>query len=463
MTAEKGDSVMWGGRFVEPPDPDMIAFTQTLVDLRLLSQDLASTVAHAAVLEAAELLTTDEVAAIAEACNTIDEEGIPADPVDEDVHSYVERRLTEILGETGQKIHAGRSRNDLVASDFRQWCTEAADDLAVLVGVTIETICSLAEVHVDSVMPGYTHLQRGQPVTLAFHLLAHGFALARDAERFLWVEGSSDVSVLGAGALAGTTLPLDARIAADQLGTDVLFDNAMDAVSDRDFAAELTFAVALCSVHLSRLAEELVMWTGAEFGFARISDEWSTGSSMMPQKRNPDVAELIRGKSAPAIGDLTSLLVLLKGLPLAYNRDLQEDKEIVLRAATRVASCLMAMPRLLESLKFDTERMAAAAGEAGTWATDVAETLVLRGVPFREAHGIAGSLVAKLESKGIGLAEAGDLLTDHDPRLKAEDAELADPTRSVAARRSHGGPAPERVREQLAKLRSIAERLKQDD
>ncbi len=457
------ESMIWGGRFNAPPDPDMLAFTATVVDTRLLSHDLSSTLAHAAVLRAAGFLSPEEVVAVEEACNTIEEEGPPEGSIDEDIHSFVERRLTELLGETGQKIHAGRSRNDLVASDFRLWCAEAADDLAGLVSDALETICSLAEEHVHTVMPGYTHLQRAQPVTLAFHLLAHGFALARDGERFLWAEGSASVSVLGAGALAGTTLPLDARVAADELNTDVLFDNAMDAVSDRDFAAELTFAVALCSVHLSRLAEDIILWAGSEFGFARISDGWSTGSSMMPQKRNPDVAELIRGRSASSIGDLTALLVLLKGLPLAYNRDLQGDKELVFRSVRRAAACLMAMTSLLEALSFDKEAMAEAAGRAGTWATDVAETLVGRGVPFREAHEIIGSLVAKLESEGIGLAEAGHLLAGHDPRLTPEDAELADPARSVAARRSHGGPAPERVQEQLLKLRDLAERLKQDD
>lgn len=434
---------LWGGRFDAGPDPDMLRLTRSIeVDLRLLPWDCEVTRAHARTLGKAGLLEGDEVARIDEACEDIVEEWnagtIELQEVDEDVHVLVERLLTERLGDTGRKIHAGRSRNDLVATDLRLWCRAAAEQLGGQVRALLETIAGLAESHVATVMPGYTHLQRAQPVTLAFHLLAHGFALARDLDRLKKANDSANVSALGAGALAGTTLPLDPHLAATELGFDSLFDNAMDAVADRDFVADLIYACALCGVHLSRLAEEIVLWTSSEFSFARLDDAWSTGSSMMPQKRNPDMAELIRGRAAGGIGDLTGLLALLKSLPLAYNRDLQEDKNFVFSAVERLSGCLEGMASLVASLEFDEQVLADAAGGGGAWATDAAEELVRRGVPFREAHERTAQRVAQGDTGNDG----GDVPWE--------------PLASVAARRSHGGTSAEEVAKQIERLRILS-------
>lgn len=437
----------------------MLAFTRSIdVDLRLLPYDLAATKAHARTLAAASLLTEEEVAAIDGACDEIaarSERGEPlTQPHDEDVHSLVERILTEKLGDTGARIHAGRSRNDLVATDLRLWCRDAASALMDEVTGLIETIAGFCEGQTDTLIPGYTHLQRAQPVSVAYQMLAHGFALVRDAARFRSAYEAADVSALGAGALAGTTLPLDATVSAGVLGFARVFDNAMDAVADRDFALDLVYACSVCCMHLSRLADELVLWSSSEFGFAVIADEWSTGSSMMPQKRNPDVAELTRGRAAAAVGDVSALLSLLKGLPLAYNRDLQEDKDIVFRAADRARACIEAMRGLLGAIRFDKAAMADAASGSGAWATDLAERLVARGVPFRRAHHIVGGLVAELEGAGTELDGAGEgLLARHDPNLTPQDREVADPRHGLTARASYGGPAPQRVVEQIARLR----------
>ena len=452
--------VTWGGRFASGPDPLMSELTDSLaIDRRLLPYDLIATKAHARVLQKAGLLEADDVAAVDAACDSIAHdvaEGI-VEPSGEDIHSFVEQELTRRLGAVGARIHAGRSRNDLVATDLRLWCRDEAQNLALSVAELIETIADLAEGHAATVMPGYTHLQRAQPVSLGFHLAAHGSALVRDGRRFIAAASEADVSPLGAGALAGNTLGLDPHLAADEMGFDGVFENAMDAVADRDFIVDLLYACALCGVHLSRLAEEIVLWTTSEFGFARLGDDWSTGSSMMPQKRNADMAELIRGRAAAGISSLNGMLVLLKGIPLAYDRDLQEDKRYLFEAPTVVAGCLAGMRAVLGSLSFDLDALAAAARGGFTWATDLAEVLVGRGVPFREAHEAVGRLVGVLEKLGIGLGEAtDDLLESIHPALAEFDRELDDPAASVARRGSHGGTAPERVLEQVAKLRQAA-------
>ena len=423
----------------------MLRLTTSIdVDLRLLPADVRSTKAHARVLLAARLLEATEVEAIDGACDALLAEWergeLAPGPVDEDVHSLVERELTERLRDAGARIHAGRSRNDLVAQDLRLWCKAAAERLVGATGLLVAALADRAEEHVDTVMPGYTHLQRAQPVSVGFYLCAHAAAFARDRARFALAREAADVCVLGAGALAGTTLPLQASVARDELGASRLFLNAMDAVSDRDFAADLLYACALAGVHLSRLAEEIVIFSSGEFGFVRLPDAWSTGSSMMPQKRNPDLAELIRGRSAGGIGDLISLLTLLKGLPLAYDRDLQEDKEHVFSSVDRAEGCIEAMTRLIEVVGFDVEGMSAAAREGAMWATDLAEDLVRDGIPFRQAHDRAGKLVATIES---GSADAA-----------SEASALRDPSASMSARASHGATAPERVREQIKALRS---------
>ncbi|MFN2587222.1 MAG: argininosuccinate lyase [Actinomycetota bacterium] len=431
---------LWGGRFTAAPDPDMLRLTRSIdLDTRLLPQDLASTVAHAHALAEAGILQRDDVALVERACGDIAAEWaagtLTPGPADEDVHTLVERELTERLGDTGARIHAGRSRNDLVAQDLRSWCRDAAIRLrsrtARLAGVLLDR----AEAHLEDVMPAYTHLQRAQPVSLAFYLVAHACPLARDAGRFRAAEESAAVSALGAGAVAGTTLPLDARVAATHLGARDAFVNAMDAVADRDFACDLVYACALTGVHLSRLGEEVVIFSTSEFGFLRLPDAWSTGSSMLPQKRNPDVAELVRGRSAGGIGDLTALLTTLKGLPLAYNRDLQEDKAHVFGAVDRLEGCLEATTRFMQAVELDAGAAAAAAAGGATWAIDVAEEMTAEGVPFRHAHERAGRMVAASENGGA--------------------SSRRDPRASMRSRRSHGGTSPERVREQIAALRGL--------
>ena len=430
---------LWGGRFTDGPHPDMLRLTRSVdVDMRLLPYDVAATRAHARVLEAAGILSGDEVPLIEAACEEIvaawTSGSLVAEPSDEDVHSVVERVLTERLGDTGARIHAGRSRNDLVAQDLRLWCADAAEALALRVAGLVRVLAGRAEEHAGTVMPGYTHLQRAQPVSAGFHLVAHATALLRDLDRLRAAGASAQTCVLGAGALAGTTLPLDASIAASGLGVDEVFLNAMDAVADRDFACDLLYACALCGVHLSRLAEDVVVYSSAEFGFYRLADAWSTGSSIMPQKRNPDVAELVRGRAAGGIGDLVAMLTLLKGLPLAYDRDLQEDKGHVFAAVDRLDGCLEAMAGLMASITIDPEATARAAAGGATWATDEAEKLVLEGVPFRHAHARVGRAIAGAEQSGEGAGH--------------------DPAQSMRARASRGGTAPERVRVQIEALRS---------
>jgi argininosuccinate lyase len=458
---EPGDQgALWSGRFARGPHPEMMAFTSSIAtDLRLLPYDAAATKAHARVLVKAGLLNPADLDALDKVCDDLVDawsrgELVPG-PDDEDVHTLVERALTERLGQVGRRIHAGRSRNDLVATDLRLWCKDAAGRVIDALARLVEVMAGFAEGHKETWMPGYTHLQRGQPVSLAFHMLAHGFAFVRDVGRFRAAHDGADVSALGAGALAGNTLGLEPDIAATELGFDATFANAMDTVSDRDFAADLLYAAALCGVHLSRLAEEIVLWSSPEFGFVRISDEWSTGSSMMPQKRNPDVAELTRGRAASGIGDLTGFLALLKGIPLAYDRDLQEDKEVLFRAVDRIEGAITATTHLLGAIRLDKQRMAEAATGGAAWATDVAEALVLRGVPFRDAHEAVGGLVAALEEHGLDLSDAPPrLLRDHHPLLGEGRLPSTDPGESVRRRSGPGGPAPERVDEQIGQLRA---------
>jgi argininosuccinate lyase len=306
-------------------------------------------------------------------------------PTDEDIHTAIERRLTEITP-AGARLHTGRSRNDQVALDLRLYCRDAAGELIRSLGACVEALAAKAEAHADWLMPGYTHLQRAQPVTVGLHLLAHAEPLLRDAKRFQSAFDGAGTMPLGAGALAGSTLPLQRRVVARELGLRVLTANSMDAVSDRDFALDLVYACACVSIHLSRLAEDVVLWSGSEFGFVRLTDEVSTGSSLMPQKRNPDIAELLRGRTGRSVGAFTALATVLKGLPLAYNRDLQEDKPAVFAAVGNALESLEAARLLVENLDFDRDRLSAAAADPLLLATDAADELVRAGTPFRHAH-----------------------------------------------------------------------------
>ncbi len=449
---------LWAGRFADGLSPEAAAFTRSLsFDRRLAPQDVRATAAHVEGLVEAGLVSEDERAALLGALKEIDAD-IAADrfewsEADEDVHSAVERALIERLGPAGAKVHAGRSRNDLVATDLRLWAKDAAGHLAGLAAGLAAALADQAEQHLGAVMPGYTHLQRAQPVLLSHHLLAHAYPLLRDAERLRRAGRAADSSALGAGALAGSTLALPVESTARRLGFGGAFGNSIDAVSDRDFALELLSACAILGVHLSRLAEDVVLWTTEEFGFARLPDRHSTGSSMMPQKRNPDVAELARAKAGRLLGDLVALATAMKGLPLAYDRDLQEDKEPLFDAHDTLALALPAMAALVAELRFDHERMRAAI-TASAFATDLAEALVSRGVPFREAHATVGALVARLESEGRTLADVRpDEWSVISPVLGPETAALFDADAAVERRATPGGTSSGSVKDQLVDVR----------
>ncbi len=442
MTATPGQP-LWHGRFGSGPADELLAFTVSLpFDQRLAADDLTCSRAHVRGLARAGILSAEEADAVLAALGVVEDEltsgAFAFAPSDEDIHTAVERRVTELAGPAGAKLHTGRSRNDQVATDLRLF---AKRELAVVARRILDLQQALLDVageHPDVYLPGYTHLQRAQPVLLAHHLLAHGWALARDVDRLCDTVRRLDVSPLGAGALAGSSLPLDPEFTAVELGFANAFDNSLDAVSDRDFVAEALFALALVGVHLSRLGEEIILWTTEEFGFLRLADEYATGSSMLPQKKNPDIAELARGKSGRLIGNLTGLLATLKGLPLAYNRDLQEDKEPFFDSLDQVVLALSALTGLMGTATFVTPRMQEAADSPTSAATDLAEYLVTHGVPFREAHAIVGALVRESAETGSSLAE----LVENHGDLGIEALHLLGEGVAVARRTTRGGAGP---------------------
>jgi argininosuccinate lyase len=446
---------LWHGRFGEGPAEELLAFTGSLhVDRRLAHHDIAGSRAHVTMLARQGLLTDEERAVVITALNRVDEElrsgTFAFAEADEDIHTAIERRVTELAGTTGAKLHTGRSRNDQVATDLRLWFKDAVHDQIARITALQEVLLRRAEEAGDAYLPGYTHLQRAQPVLLAHHLLAHVWALARDVDRWWDCRARADVSPLGAGALAGSSLPIAPEMTAQLLGFTAVFDNSLDAVGDRDFVAEALFCAALCQVHLSRLGEEIVLWTTEEFGFLRLADAYATGSSMLPQKKNPDIAELARGKAGRLIGDLAGLLATLKGLPLAYNRDLQEDKEPLFDALDTCALTLSALAGLFDTAVFRTERMAAAADSPENAATDLAEWLVRAGMPFREAHAVVGNLVRQSIERGVPLDE----LVATDPRLGPDALGLLEHGAAVRRRSSRGGAGPEPLVAQLSAARA---------
>ena len=454
---------LWGGRFESGPAEALARLSVSVqFDWRLAPYDLLASAAHARVLHKAGLLDDGELARLTAALDQLGRacrEG-RFRPVasDEDVHTALERGLLEQVGSLGGKLRAGRSRNDQIATDLRLYLRDHARLITARLVELENALIGQAERHLGTAAPGMTHMQHAQPVLLAHQLLAHVQAFSRDAGRLRDWDKRAAVSPLGAGALAGSSLAIDPEAVAAELGFESAAENSMDAVSDRDFAAEFCFAAALLGVHLSRLGEEVVLWSSQEFGWAEIDDAYATGSSIMPQKKNPDVAELARGKAGRLIGNLTGLLVTLKGLPLTYNRDLQEDKEPVFDAVDTLIVVLPAMAGLIGTLRFHAERLAATAAAGHALATDLAELLVRRGTPFRAAHEVVGHLVVWCQVHDCELAEVSDAdLAKISPLLTPDVRDVLTVDGALAARASLGGTAPVRVAEQLARLRLVVE------
>jgi argininosuccinate lyase len=461
MSGETNAGKLWGGRFASGPSPELEALSKsTHFDWRLAPYDLAGSRAHAKALHGAGLLTDDEHAALLHAIVELNARWSsgalqPAES-DEDVHSALERQIIEQVGpDLGGKLRAGRSRNDQVATLFRMYLREHGDTIARLVRDLINALAQQAEVHLGVAMPGRTHLQHAQPVLLSHHLLAHAWPLTRDLDRLAqWDARVAADSPYGSGALAGSSLGLDP----EQVATDLRFTgsaaNSIDGTAARDFASEFAFISAQIGIDVSRLAEEIIVWNTKEFGFVMLDDAYSTGSSIMPQKKNPDVAELARGKAGRLLGNLTGLLATLKALPLAYNRDLQEDKEPVFDSVDTLEVLLPAFTGMVATMTFDTERLQDLAPQGFALATDVAEWLVRRGVPFRTAHELAGACVRACEERGVELWDLTDAefaaISEH---LTPEVRDVLSVSGSVDSRDGRGGTAPVRVREQLAELR----------
>jgi argininosuccinate lyase len=430
--ANKKAKPVWAGRLPRGLASEAWNFLHSLPHDRFLwPYDVDGTAAHVTALQAAGVLKKSEASKLARELKAIREHPELIDDSDEDVHSAIERVLTERLGDVGAKVHAGRSRNDQVATAMRLWSREQIFFVRRAVAGLIDALADRAEEHAETLVPGYTHLQRAQPIALGHWLCAHAWAFVRDIERLDAALRTTDVSPLGAGALATSTLGIDPKIAADELGFSRTFENSIDAVSDRDFLLDAAYACSAALTHLSRLSEEIVLWSSSEFGFVQLPDAYATGSSMMPQKKNPDVAELARGTTGVAVGALTGLLVSVKSLPLAYDRDLQTDKQHVREVFTVTARAFVAMTGLMRELAFDGGRMSDAAGDPALLATDAAEKLVGEGTPFRRAH----EQVAELASSG---------------RLTAGDAKA-----SISRRRAAGGPSAASVRAQVRRLRRV--------
>jgi len=456
---------LWHGRFAAAPAEELMAFTASIsFDKRLWADDITGSRAHVAMLGATGILDAATVNAIDAALSQVHHEMSSGTfefvDSDEDIHTAIERRVTQIAGDAGARVHTGRSRNDQVVTALRLWCKReirvVIDYLLQLVDVLQSRATEADSVTEPVYLPGYTHLQRAQPVLLSHHLRAHGWALMRDADRLFDALARLDVSPLGAGALAGSSLPIDPQRSADLLGFAKPFDNSLDAVSDRDFVAELLAHIALLGVHLSRIGEEWVIWTSEEFGFATLDDAYATGSSMLPQKKNADIAELARGKAGRLIGNLTGLLTTLKGLPLAYNRDLQEDKEPLFDSVDQVRRALVALAGMISSATFATDAMVRAGDAEALTATDLAEWLVESGMPFRRAHAVVGEVVRTAINTQRPLAEVVSKHSDLGPIA----AQLISAGSAITRRRSRGGAGPAVSADQATRFTEELNRLR---
>ena len=463
MTSPKdAANAMWGGRFAAGPDALMEAINASIgFDKRLAAQDIAGSRAHAAMLAATGIVTDSDAEAMREGLLTVlsEIEGgtFAFSTALEDIHMNVESRLKEIIGEPAGRLHTARSRNDQVATDFRLWVRDQCDDAVAGLHALQRALLAQAEAGADWVMPGFTHLQTAQPVTWGHHMMAYVEMFGRDASRFADARARMNESPLGAAALAGTSFPIDRHMTAEALGFDRPMANSLDAVAARDFALEFLSAAAICATHLSRFAEELVIWSSAQFRFVRMSDRFSTGSSIMPQKKNPDAAELIRAKVGRIMGANVALMMVMKGLALTYSKDMQEDKEQVFDAADTLMLSLAAMTGMVSDMTANRDALAAAAGSGFSTATDLADWLVRAlGLPFREAHHVTGALVALAEGQGCDLADLSlEQMRGVHPGITAEVFGVLGVDNSVASRTSYGGTAPAQVRAQIARWREV--------
>jgi argininosuccinate lyase len=452
---------MWGGRFAEGPSAVMREINASIpFDKRMWRQDIAGSKAHVAMLGATGILSAEDAATIDAGLDAVaadyEAHGVAEDLALEDIHMQTEARLADKIGPVAGRLHTARSRNDQVATDFRLWVRDATDQTLAALAALQDALLTRAEEHADAVMPGFTHLQSAQPVTLGHHLMAYYEMIDRDVARFRDARARLNLCPLGSAALAGTGFPIDREMTAAVLGFDGPTRNSLDGVSDRDFALDFLTSATQCSLHLSRLAEEFVIWASQPFGFVALSDQWSTGSSIMPQKRNPDAAELVRGHSGRIMGCMTALMVTMKGLPLAYSKDMQDDKPPVFEAADLFALSIAAMTGMVESATFRTDRMLALAESGHATATDLADWLVREGgVPFREAHHITGRAVALADERGAKLSDLSiEDLKAIDDRIEPGIYDVLTVTASVASRMSFGGTAPVRVREAISAARA---------
>ncbi|AMK22174.1 MULTISPECIES: argininosuccinate lyase [unclassified Sphingobium] len=454
---------MWGGRFAAGPASVMREINASIpFDKRLWKQDIAGSKAHVAMLAKQGIVDGEDAQAITEGLNRIaaeyEADGVPVDLDLEDIHMVTESRLAELIGPAAGRLHTARSRNDQVATDFRLWVRDAIDEVEAGLEGLQAMLLTRAEEHADAVMPGFTHLQSAQPVTLGHHLMAYYEMVRRDRSRFADARERSNECPLGAAALAGTGFPIDRHATAAALGFAKPTDNSLDSVSDRDFALDYLMAATQCSLHLSRLAEEFIIWASQPFGFVKLPDAYSTGSSIMPQKRNPDAAELVRGHAGRIMGCMNALCVTMKGLPLAYSKDMQDDKPPVFEAHDLLGLSIAAMTGMIETVTFRTDRMRGLAESGFATATDLADWLVREGdIPFREAHHITGRAVAAAEAAGVQLADLPlETLKAIDARIDERIYAVLTVDASVASRRSHGGTAPDQVRARIAQARNDA-------
>ena len=458
-------AMMWAGRFSKEVDSKVNAFNSSIAfDARMYKQDIAGSIAHATMLGEQGIISMSDslelIGGLKEILADIESGKLEFDPNAEDIHMFIEAELTKRLGDVGKRLHTSRSRNDQVALDIRLYLRDEIKEIKTLIKQLIETLCKIAEQHADTIMPGYTHLQRAQPITFGHHLMAYAQMLLRDLDRLNDTERRMNVCPLGSCALAGTTYNIDRERTSSLLGMSNPMANSLDGVSDRDFCIELVSALAICMVHLSRFSEEIIMWCSWEFKFIELDDAFSTGSSIMPQKKNPDVTELIRGKTARVIGDNMTLLTMMKGLPLAYNKDMQEDKEAIFDAVDNIKLCLVTFIPMLDTMRVIKENMRAAAAKGFINATDCADYLVKKGMPFRTAYKITGGLVALCISKNTTLEELPLEDYKQQSELFEDDVYSAISLDAcVKERKSFGGPSPESVLGQVEFVKNFLEKL----